>query len=533
MAQPQRNIQIAAPGFAGLNTQDSPVGMDLSFAAKADNCVIDRLGRISSRKGFQAFTDDPEGVNQIGVATADTAYEFLTEAGVSHALFSGGGSMWSQDSAGIATEVSGLSATNNNWDYAALSDQCFIAQEGETVQYTDDGTSFQAMTQQPQEVPNPNIITAGLGHLFVASSALKKSTVEWSVVSPQGGLGTVATAWTGGGSGSINVEEYWPHGSDNITALAIFGGSLVIFGRRSIRIYTIPKGLGVTNAGPEYMVLDDTLDNVGCIARDSVVSTGTDLLFLDSTGVRSLNRTVEFKSLPLGDMSINVRDQLIRDLGDICCPIRATYSQEESMYILIIPKTLGSDDVTVTYVFDTRQPLENGSLRATQWLGRSLRCALRTFDGKLYIGRPGGLYEYTGGNDTSLLSGEDTTRGVTFNYVTHPQDFDSPSNFKFPKQVDIIAIGASTFLLEVSWYFDFSTNENSKTISNTSTSGAQWGIGIWGVGGWGDSGGSIVTDYVNMWGQGKNITLALSGNISEEPLSIQELNLQALLGRIK
>jgi len=533
MPQQQTNINIGAPGFAGLNTQDSPVGMDLTFAAKADNCVIDKLGRISSRKGFQALTTDPEGANQIGTDIAETVHEFITETGTAHVLFSGGGSMWSQDSGGVATEVTGLSATNNNWSYASLSDQCFIAQEGETVQYTDDGTSFQAMTQQPQVVSNPGIIVAGLGHLFVANSATKKSTVEWSVVSPDGGLGGTATPWTGSGSGSINVEEYWPNGSDNITALAIFNGSLIIFGKASILIYTIPKGEGVTDAGPEHMTLSDTMNNIGCIEGGSVQATGTDLLFLDASGVRSLNRSIQFKSLPLGDMSANVRDELISDTRNATAPIKAEFSQEEAMYLLIVPMVSGSQDSTVTYVFDTRRPLQNETLRVTKWVGGGLRCARRTKGGKLLFGRQGGLYEYTGGHDTSLLSGEDAISGVRMRYETHPQDFESPSKFKFPKQVDIIAIGGATFGLEVSWYFDFSTNANTKNITNTGAVGAQWGSGTWGSGLYGQSGGNIMTDYVNMWGQGKNITLALSGTISETPLSIQELNLQALLGRIK
>jgi hypothetical protein len=39
MAQQLQNITISAPGFFGLNTQDSPIGLDPSFAAVADNCV--------------------------------------------------------------------------------------------------------------------------------------------------------------------------------------------------------------------------------------------------------------------------------------------------------------------------------------------------------------------------------------------------------------------------------------------------------------------------------------------------------------
>ena len=55
MAQQQVNINIAEVGFNGIDTVSSPITQDSSFAAVADNCVIDRYGRIGAR---QAFTED-------------------------------------------------------------------------------------------------------------------------------------------------------------------------------------------------------------------------------------------------------------------------------------------------------------------------------------------------------------------------------------------------------------------------------------------------------------------------------------------
>ena len=52
MAQQLQNITIAAPGFGGINTQDSPLMQSEAFAAIADNAVIDKQGRIAARKGY-------------------------------------------------------------------------------------------------------------------------------------------------------------------------------------------------------------------------------------------------------------------------------------------------------------------------------------------------------------------------------------------------------------------------------------------------------------------------------------------------
>ena len=52
MSQVLRTDSISAPGFFGLNTQDSPLDLAAGFALVATNCVIDRYGRVGSRKGW-------------------------------------------------------------------------------------------------------------------------------------------------------------------------------------------------------------------------------------------------------------------------------------------------------------------------------------------------------------------------------------------------------------------------------------------------------------------------------------------------
>ena len=76
MAQQLQNITVAAPGFFGLNTQDSPVGGNPSFASIADNCVIDQLGRIGARQGWEAVSTN--GSSVLGSSRGiETMYEFI------------------------------------------------------------------------------------------------------------------------------------------------------------------------------------------------------------------------------------------------------------------------------------------------------------------------------------------------------------------------------------------------------------------------------------------------------------------------
>ena len=67
MAQELKSINLLAPAFKGVNTEDSPLAQDPSFAEIADNAVIDKRGRIAARKGYTLTTTSatPLGNNAI------------------------------------------------------------------------------------------------------------------------------------------------------------------------------------------------------------------------------------------------------------------------------------------------------------------------------------------------------------------------------------------------------------------------------------------------------------------------------------
>ncbi len=68
MAKPLQPAAIVAPGFFGLNTQESGVTLEAGFALQADNCVIDKYGRLGSRKGWAYRTTQLGGVVDDNIA---------------------------------------------------------------------------------------------------------------------------------------------------------------------------------------------------------------------------------------------------------------------------------------------------------------------------------------------------------------------------------------------------------------------------------------------------------------------------------
>ena len=53
MAGRLQSSTISAPGFLGVNTQESSVDLASGYALEAYNCVIDKFGRIGARRGWQ------------------------------------------------------------------------------------------------------------------------------------------------------------------------------------------------------------------------------------------------------------------------------------------------------------------------------------------------------------------------------------------------------------------------------------------------------------------------------------------------
>ena len=98
---------------------------------------------------------------------------------------------------------------------------------------------------------------------------------------------------------------------------------------------------------PVSMELSDSIPGVGCVDRKTVQSIGSDLLFLSQDGLRSLGRAVQEKSLPISDLSRNVKQDLI-DQYRLKLALDFVYSPENYFYLL------GMVDSTTVYCFDLR-----------------------------------------------------------------------------------------------------------------------------------------------------------------------------------
>ena len=511
MAQKLQNITIQAPAFAGLNTQDSPVGLDASFAAIADNCVIDRFGRVGARKGYTALSTN--GSSVLGSSRGiETIFEYVDKSGDKYIISAGNNKIFTGTTTLTDVTPVGYTPTGNNWKVVNLNNHVYLYQRGhEPLLATDESGSFvlEAMSSHSHSTgtsPQGNEVLAAYGRLWVADVTGNKHTVYWSDT-------LNGHAWTGGTSGSLDVTTVFPTGFDEITALAAHNGFLVIFCKNSILVYS-----GASS--PSSMTLVDTVEGVGCIARDSVQNTGTDILFLSKDGVRSFGRTIQEKSMPMRDISKNVRNDLLALVDQQTNPIKSLYSPEEAFYLLTLP------DSNTTYCFDMRTALPDGSQRATTWSDITPLSLARLTDGTIYIGKSDGIKTYTGYLDESST--------YIMKYFSNPMDFNNPANLKFLKKFNLTIIGSVSATTVLNWGYDYTVDYTKQSFASglNNPTQAEYNVSEYNTTAEYTTGVDIQLPEVAGTGSGTVVTVGVESTIDGAPYSIQKLDIHALLGRL-
>lgn len=614
MAEQIVTSSIAAPGFQGLNTQESGVTLESGFATRADNCVIDKFGRIGARKGWQPVNATSSA---LGTEPVKTVVEIIKDDGNvvisagNNKLFIGTSTL-TQLAIRNKTNTADLtySITNNHWSIASqpfstglgASAHAFLAQAGHqtlvyhelpltgtgatlrvdtvngsgviltstltaagtgyavgdsltvtggtgtgatatvttvnmtggilTLTVTNSGTGYTALDSLTivDETPHshessyglqrladvgelplgftaaqfmPNIALSAFGRVWYADIVNDKQTVYFSDLNSGSYLAS-------GSAGSLNIGDIVPDG-DPIVSLAAHNGALIIFCTRNILVYQ--------NAGDITNIsLLDHVKGIGCIARDSVQNIGTDLMFLSNSGVRSLLRTIQEKSAPIRDVSLNVRDDLVKLIdNETALQCKSVYYEKEAFYLLSFPTS------NTVYCFDIRAPLQSGAARATLW-STTIYAFCPTADRKLYLGKPG----YIGNYATYL----DNTDAYRLTYYTNWFDFNQPTLLKVLKKLGITFIGGRGMNVTIKWAFDYGYDYQQTAYTLASPSVAEYGIAEYGLDEY-TAGVVFDNQTTQLGGTGRVLQLGIEVLINGAELSVQKMDCYVKTGKLR
>ena len=583
MAQPLRQLSISAPGGQGLNTEQSPFQGGTEFALRADNAVVDRVGRLASREAFADFINNVDfnepsydivrlcrlesgsvisekevsewGLGQFGLTewagsqTTKTIAEDMTfglmgvgyqgikgrsEWGLSEYAGDEWGGVLDTAAPALVTEYDryvGFKVEGNqlvsipeispkfgitNSQLVPFKDSIYVFSKGEPVMVYD-GATAEPLHEKDNYLPpqddngtiaefiDGDVATAAYGRLWVSGVNDDYSTIYYSdLLVPEqwyDGKGTMTDEFNT--AGIIDVAEYWPNGGDKIQGIAAHNGFLVVFGRYSVLIFAGAQGDPAAEGG---LRLEDAISDVGLANQDAMCSIGSDYLFVDTLGVRSLGRVIQERSAPLSEPSMNVATvirELIEQQRD---GVRLFHLAGKNLAICLFPETREA------YVMQVGKPSITGGLKVTRWTDCDF------FDG---------VTVRTSVKDLSLLAGRDN-RGVT-RYFGYKQ----PKPYKFIYESTTLPMSENIMqtVIPKSVSYSFHSSETDNITS------------IWGFGADMRYGRLIrgkpktsayeqfYTSTVNLNGTGEMLRVGFDISIDGSANSMQQISINTLMGR--
>lgn len=588
MAQPVQQVGIRAPGFQGLNTELSPINGDPEFALVADNVVVDQIGRLTSRNAFADYLDF-EGKNNAeitkikvhvldhnavhGTHTETPVFIYregdVEEVELLNKLPVGQGKKLpvyrgrSLEITGTATYGAAMEESGAIVDLALPAGYQDDLLTAELVDFKDDlllfakakpfcrldGTAFVPVSAQITALDGTkvsdidgDIAISAYGRLWVTGVNGDYHTIHYSSLldETQWYDASDTTGNTGNTGGLIDVREYWPVESDSIVGIHAHNGFLYVFGRNSILIYA--NANAGDPAGEDGIRLQDTISNVGLVRRDAICNIGSDILFVDESGVRSMGRVIQEKSTPMGEPSMNIRREIQEVISQeiLLDPrwssIKMEYIPCKSLAVMLCA------GLRVAYVFHLNMPSKTGGLKVTRWTNCfwSDSCEVKMAEGDVvYLGGRAlrGLLRYQG-----YLEGDEV--GVPEPYIMHYESMalalgQYPMQTAIPKSVHFVCMGEYVpGQANALWGFsdkmvgnrEFTINVDGGSLYNVhefSSDGSEKMAGYY------LKGGPLYAGYkINTSGSGELFRVGLEVKVQGGRYALQEIDINSAIGRL-
>lgn len=360
----------------------------------------------------------------------------------------------------VRTAVAGTT-TNNSWAFASLNSRIFFAQKNQALTcLLETDFSVESITNQPW-TSSPNVLISADGRLWAADdeTAGNRHTIWWS------GL-LDGKVWTGSDAGNIDLREVWPTGQDFIVALAFLSGRLIILGRSSILMYTLPA-----DHDPANMSLTDTIPNLGCDSRDSVMLAGGDLYFKSDDGYYKLPKLAQVTTLPVPvKISRLVGDEFNASFAsETMTKVRAGYNPTLKHLVLTAPTAVK------TWCFHVDRLIPDvDTPPVTYWTNTGIPFRAFAFDKdkNFYCAKTNGVGMYTG------YTPDDASNAYSFDVYGQWDGMGDETRLKNMKNLDMTLKAAAGQIITFRWQFDYKTGTTRTAAVTASSAEFSDGIGV-------------------------------------------------------
>lgn len=505
-------IDLVAPGFLGLNLQQSGSLLSPQYATKAENAVIDVASRLAARDGYTQDTT----TDITGTPAVKTLFEYLTADGTSETIVAWDGGIGNDILDPEGNDISGsLTDTDGRWWMQNFNDKVIAFQDGQKpAVYTGTG-NFATVVESSGTAPTSHngVGLAAFGRVWGLDSDAQ--TIKYSALLDE-------TDWGGASAGSIDMANIWTNGTDEVTAIQAFNGSLVVFGKRHIVFWNDSQGSAL-GLDPNFIAVVDIITGTGTLTQWSIQPVGqTDMLYLSRFGVQNISRVIQERSNPVGNLTKYVRDDLTAQLAqEDLTKVVSTYSPENGFYLLTFV------DQGVTWVLDVRRRyidddrevvsiVTTWDLAPTSWLTK--------VNGTLHLGGTWGVGSYGGSDDN----------GVAFRFTYNSPWLDLgeqvANRLKMLKRLGSILFVRNNTDIVYKWSVDFNDQFRTITRSVDADAGAEWGTGEWSIAEW--SGGlTLRIIKIPSRETGQYYRVAIEADVTGQ-FALQQIELFTKIGRI-
>jgi hypothetical protein len=500
---------LGALGGLGQNTESSQIDLPAEFATVAVNCFVNEHSRLSARKSMTAHTS----TNTDLTATKDIEriYRHNKADASTIMVCSGNGRIFSATTTTLTSVSSGHSA--NLWQFASLNGKLFAAQVGHSLRWFNE-TTFAETTQATPS--NPRAIHAAFGRLWALSA--DGSTLLWSDLLD-------GTNFTTGASGSLDLSKMHTVMRSPAIAVASFDRQIVVLCRDSIYLLGLSNDLNPNDVTtPIYLMAH--VPGIGTIARDSVVATGEDLLFLADDGLRSLRRSVAEQQgpAPMTDVSALNTTALMRTVNNESnlAKIAAAWNPEEGWFSVFLPTA------KEVWQFDLSQKVPQINVpRVCVWRmgARPVFHAVYYSDDTMFYAGTGYLFV----NETY-----DATDDYTMLVETGWLSLESPTSLAHLKALGLNLRGGSGQLGTLRWYVDFDeTRSRTRTFwLGSVTSSSEYNVAQYNINEF--STGSASGDFkINIGGTCKFVKFEIAFPVEGSEITLNNAQAYYNMGRLK
>lgn len=406
------------------------------------------------------------------------------------------------------------SPSGNDWQFVNFNDKVIGARASNTMIAYTGSSNFANISAASGTVPDGNIVHSAFGRLWAqkADTGTGQNIIAYSALLDE-------THWSTG-AGEINVlgtAGAVATGYDELVAISSFDGFLVAFLRNSIVIYDSPEA-------PSSLVIEQIIQGIGCLARDSVQQVGDDIYFLSDTGVRSLKQVVfTANRVELKETSKIVRRDLVEDMtGGVASKIRSSYDPREGQYWLKSPA--GN-----IWVFNNHSLVDTEQPRITKYTDTDWYSFVY-FEGDTFLSYKGCIGKYHGYTDIDIATSPPTAKTYSCRWASNYADFDT-SKLKILKNVGVTVFGASGQQITLDWDFDQGNANSSSTleIKGAGTT-AEWNVAEWGLS---EFSGGIALEKLKSSASrmGRTVSIGLTFNSDGNAMSVEQMSLFAKIGR--